>query len=152
MIKKNLRNLKKCKKGVKKLEETLNDSRQRSSMRLYNDDFRFFKEMWPEKTRLSKSSPVKLRRKSRNRSSKRLANTDGKYLQKKRKYRNSSSKLRRSLRKSSTLKRVKKRKRAFSNDDMKSGILPIQLENKKKDVGDYILMPSGVYQNLVNYF
>ena len=42
---KNVKNLEKVKEDVEALEEILHEKKQRSPMRLYNDDFRFFKKM-----------------------------------------------------------------------------------------------------------
>lgn len=149
LIKKNLKNFNEAKKGVEELTRILDLSSQKTSpMKLFNDDFRFFQKMVPEKKRLSKSSPVKLKSKTPS-SLKKYLLSDG-YNPKKTIKFPSSLKKRRSLRNSTSKNLFGRRRRTKSNEHIGArGILPIHLEEGNQEVGDFVLMPKGVYRNLV---
>lgn len=155
LIKKNLRNLKKAKKKVKKIEDFITPSRKASAVRLHNDDFRFFREMvFDNKGRMSKSSPVKRgskskARKKRGSSLKRGISrfTGSDRVMKKIKYL-SKSKERSSLRKIAS--NLSGQARFRSNERANQRIVPIHLEDRKKEVGDFILMPKRMYKDFVS--
>lgn len=156
LIKKNLRNLKRAKKKVKKMEEIILPSRKASAVRLHNDDFRFFREMvFENQARGSKSSPVKRGSKSRSRNKRRrsLKKSISRFagsekVMKKIRYL-SGSRERMSLR--NLRSSLGKQGRKFrSNERVNHKVLPIHLEDRKQQVGDFVLMPKGMYKNLVS--